>query len=392
MQAYRKGNPKPAAKLIDLSEVINLRSNQQLKQATENYFKEYNQRHKAKLDPPVNFSAKTLKGMLGEMPDEINEDLLKPLLVFKKSSKLIDAFGEKLLEMVNPVTGRLHGNWKQIGTATGRPTCAKPNLLQMPSDGSFRSCFVAAAGYLLVVADFSQIELRIMAELSNDATFIDAFVSGKDLHRLTASNIYHLPPEEINDKQRKVAKIVNFATLYGIGPKGLLTQIVAEGQKMTKAEAAQALDGWRKTYPQAAELIEKWGYQAVKLGYTTTAFGRRRNFNIYGEMNLEIEGIIKRAGANHPIQGTNADMTKLAMVGINDRLATYGCRIVAQVYDEIITEVPEDKAAFAASVIKETMVAAAKPVLKTVPVAVDTTISKTWNEKDGFSLEDLEAE
>lgn len=85
MQAYRKGNPKPAAKLIDLSEVINLRSNQQLKQATENYFKEYNQRHKAKLDPPVNFSAKTLKGMLGEMPDEINEDLLKPLLVFKKS-------------------------------------------------------------------------------------------------------------------------------------------------------------------------------------------------------------------------------------------------------------------------------------------------------------------
>jgi DNA polymerase I-like protein with 3'-5' exonuclease and polymerase domains len=388
LQMWRQSNERPVTQLKSLNEPINLKSNQQLLTATAAYVKQFNKSSPVKVTPPENFKSNTLKGLMVDAPDSVNTELYTPLLSFKKCAKLLDSFGEALLDRVNPANSRLHGNWQQIGTATGRPTCSKPNLLQMPADSSFRQCFTANPGNVLVVADFSQIELRIMAELSNDVAFHSAFVQGEDLHRLTGAGVFKCKPEDVTDKQRKVAKIINFATLYGIGPNGLRIQLTAQGNSMSKQEARAALDSWRNTYPQAAALIEKWGNDAVNKGYTATAWGRRRTF--FDRANDMAEaGIIRRAGANHPIQGTNADITKLAMIGIAQKLEPIGAVIVGQIYDEIITEVPAGAAVYAATVIRETMIGAAKTVLKVIPVIVDCTISPNWAEDNGIALDKL---
>lgn len=389
LQLWRQKNDRPATQLKSLNDAINLKSNQQLMAAVEAYILEYATARKSHLAAPPNFKSNTLKGLMIDAPEQVTNELYLPLLSFKKCAKLLDSFGEALLERVNPGDNRLHGNWQQIGTATGRPTCSKPNLLQMPAESSFRQCFTASPGNVLVVADFSQIELRIMAELSEDKAFHKAFVDGADLHRLTAAGVFHCKPEDVTDKQRKVAKVINFATLYGIGPNGLRIQLTAQGNSMTKQEARAALDAWRNTYPQAAALIEKWGNDAYNRGYTATAFGRRRTFFDRQDLDQSKIGEIKRAGANHPIQGTNADMTKLAMCGIAQKLSSIGAVIVGQIYDEIIVEVPAGSAVYAATIIKSTMIDAAKTILKVIPVAVDCTISPNWDEKSGIALEAL---
>jgi DNA polymerase I-like protein with 3'-5' exonuclease and polymerase domains len=240
VQEWRSQNQRPVTALKSLEEPINLKSNQQLEAAVAAYLFEFGKISKTRLEPPVNFRSNTLKSVMADMPDQVNAELFGPLLAFKKAAKLLDTFGDKLLARVNEEDSRLHGNWQQIGTATGRPTCSQPNLLQMPSDAAFRQCFIAAPGYVLVIADFSQIELRIMAELSSDNAFIRAFAEGLDLHAYTASGIFNVPIEAVTDKQRRTAKIINFATLYGIGPNGLRIQLTAQGQSMSKQEARAA--------------------------------------------------------------------------------------------------------------------------------------------------------
>jgi DNA polymerase I-like protein with 3'-5' exonuclease and polymerase domains len=168
-------------------------------------------------------------------------------------------------------------------------------------------------------------------------------------------------------------------------------QIAAGGQQATMKDAKEAIAGWRKTYPQAAALIQQWGEDALQHGYTVSAWGRRRNFSrtwADSTQAREEAGIIRRAGANHPIQGTSADITKLAMCFIADRVAALGGSVIGQVYDEIITEVPAENAAQAAVLVRDSMREAAGLFITDIPVETDTTISTSWSEADGVSLSD----
>jgi DNA polymerase-1 len=218
-----------------------------------------------------------------------------------------------------------------------------------------------------------------------------AFREGLDLHTFSASGIFGVPFDAVTDKQRKVAKVCNFAILYGVGPMTMRRQIAAGGQQATMKDAKDAIAGWRKTYPQAAALIQQWGEDALQHGYTASAFGRKRYFSriwAEGPGAREEAGIIRRAGANHPIQGTSADITKLAMCFIADRVASLGGSVIGQVYDEIITEVPTENAAQAAVLVRDSMREAAGLFITDIPVETDTTISTSWSEADGVSLSD----
>lgn len=382
------GNERPQLSLKPVDEVINLNSPAQLQAALQSLVRGYNQRNGTRVPVPPDLKKNTLRALLVDYPDDLRRDVLEPLLEYKKHAKLVQAFGETLLAQLDE-QGYLHGEWQQYGTQTGRPSCTNPNLLNLPSDHRFRACFRARPGNLFVIIDYSQIELRLIAQLSRDPQLVRAFVEGKDLHALTAAGIYNVPVEQVTESQRKVGKTVNFGIMYGLGPRGLMTQLLAAGQKVTQSEARSALDGWRQTYPVAAETLARWRNQAVSLGYTTTAFGRRRRFQKPAKFDEGEIAAIQRAGANHPIQGSSADITKLAMASIQQLVAPLGGFVVLQVYDEIVVEVPEEQAVEAAILAARAATSAAELVLTDVPVAVDCYISPSWDEQEGVALNEL---
>ena len=374
MSEWRKENPRPPVPKLDES-LINLNSQQQMLIAMPAFGIQAD-----------NFQKKTLAGILLDLEGEQYE-VLEKLLAYKKAQKLLDAFGTALIEKIGS-DGRLHGNFKQIGTATGRPSCSKPNMLQMPKDGRFRSCFIPHSGNLFVVADYSQMELRIMAQLSGDKAMQQAFIDGLDLHSYTASLMFKKPMEETGDgtKERQIAKIINFGILYGMGPTKLRETLVAEGIRMTQQEAVNAVKLWRQTYAKAANLIKQWGQEAVTNGYTATPFGRRRFFDLDftdedGNYDKAQYFAVQREGANHPIQGTNADVTKMAMGMMWEILEGKGT-IVLQVYDEIVVECPEHLAPWTLNVVESCMRVAAETVLTDIPAVVDPMISRSWSKND----------
>lgn len=372
LKEWRAENPRPPAPKLDTG-LINLNSPFQPKDA-----------FLALGIPLPNMQGATLLRAVADAPEE-GKRVLTMFAEWKKLEKLLSSFGEKIIELMDD-EGALHGDFKQIGTDTGRPTCSKPNMLQMPSkktDPRFRSIFVPRKGHLFVVADYSQIELRIMAELSGDPAMTKAFKEGFDLHTYTASLMFNVEMGEVTDRQRSTAKTINFGILYGMGPKKLRETLAGEGIEMTMAEANEAVTQWKKSYRLAAAKIQEWQNTVLKLGFTETPFGRKRFFDLDTDDKYERFGI-QRAGANHVIQGTSADITKLGMVLVTEMLQGYGT-IVLQVYDEIVVEVPEEYADWAKEVVQIGMVEAAKEVLKTVPVAVDAVVSRSWNEDDAIS-------
>lgn len=369
---WRTLNPRPPKPKRDMG-LINVNSDQQMLLA----LKEYG------LDLP-NFQAQTLAKATLDASDE-HVAVLRKVMEYKKAEKLLSSFGEKMIGMIGP-DGRLHGNFRQIGTQTGRPSCSKPNMLQMPKNAKFRACFRAPDDQVFIVADYSQMELRIMAQLSGDRAMQKAFRDGLDLHSYTASLMFKKPIESIgSDSQyRKIAKTINFGILYGMGPNKLRETLAAEGVIITKAEAISFIQLWKKTYAQAADLIKRWGDDALVNGWTATPFGRRRFFNLdFTEQGQKFA--VMRAGANHPIQGTNADVTKLAM-GMITELFPEG-KVVLQVYDEIVVECPEYLAEYGLGVVEYCMRFAAEQVLTDVPAAVDPMVSRSWSKEDQLVLD-----
>lgn len=364
-------NKRPDAPKLDTS-LINLNSPFQPKDAFRGLGVEL-----------PDMKGKTLLAAVPDAPEEAKR-VLTMFAEWKKLEKLLSSFGKKIIELMDD-EGALHGDFKQIGTDTGRPTCSKPNMLQMPSkktDPRFRSAFVPRQGNLFVVADYSQIELRIMAELSGDPAMVKAFTDGLDLHSYTASLMFNVPLEDVDDRQRMTAKTINFGILYGMGPKKLRETLAGEGIEMSMEEATRAVKQWKNSYRLAAAKIQEWQTSVLKLGYTETPLGRKRFFDLSTDDRGEIFGI-QRAGANHVIQGTSADITKLAMVLIHDMLDGCGT-IVLQVYDEIVVEVEEQYATWAKEVVEIAMLNAAEAILSTVPVAVDAVVSRSWNEDDAI--------
>src|SRR4030042_3704160 len=302
-------------------------------------------------------------------------DLAKKLLEYRGYEKMITAFGQTILDKINPITGRLHPDFIQIGADTGRFACNNPNLQQIPADSGFRSCFVAKKGYKLITADYSQIELRIMAEVSEDPAFLEAFSKDIDLHSLTASQMFRIPLEKVDKDKRFQAKSINFGLMYGRGPVSLSSQL-----GLSVDEARGLLDVYFSSYKKVKRWLDNVGRQAMRSGEVRTLGGRRRLFPPPERNHPEYERLapaIDRQGKNTPIQGTSADITKHALAYIYREFSRrqLDAYLVHTVHDEIVAEAREDIVQEVAKLIEDQMIAAGEKLLKKVPVKVEVFIS-----------------
>ena len=310
------------------------------------------------------------------------------LLNYRGLDKILTSYGGSFLDKIHPFTGRIHADFKQLGTETGRFSCREPNLQQMPEE--FREC-VLLDDWVIVGADYSQIELRILAELSGDKNFIEAFTSGEDLHKSTAALMFGIPLDSVTKEQRFMAKSINFGIAYGMGPGKLMDTINSEahrtgGKMHTFPEVIVMFERYKHTYKQ----VNNWLQQAANKAFMTleseTMYGRKRFYNRPDQNTLEPKeydrqvGAIKRRGSNSPIQGTNADITKLAMLNVHNNLEEggYRAKIIIQVHDEIVVLAHKRQAEQVKEVVLSSMIESAEKILKKVPVRADAYINSFW--------------
>ena len=262
--------------------------------------------------------------------------LVDKILQLRGIRKLLSTYVNALPALINPKTGRIHTTYNQTVTATGRLSSTNPNLQNIPvrsDDGKeIRRAFIPADGNLFFSADYSQIELRLVADLSHDQTMLDAFAHGHDIHAITAARIYHKPLEQVTGDERRKAKTANFGILYGISAFGL-----AQRLNIPREEAKMLIDGYYTTFPQVRDYIDRSIAQAREKGYVTTLYGRRRMLPDINSRNAVVRGFSERNAINAPIQGTAADVIKLAMVRIYRRFQDEGIssRMILQVHDEL---------------------------------------------------------
>ncbi len=262
--------------------------------------------------------------------------LVDKILELRGIRKLLSTYVNALPALINPQTGRIHTTYNQTVTATGRLSSTNPNLQNIPvrtDDGKeIRRAFIPADGNVFFSADYSQIELRLVADLSHDKTMLDAFANDHDIHAITAARIYHKPLEEVTSDERRKAKTANFGILYGISAFGL-----AQRLNIPRDEAKMLIDGYYTTFPQVREYIDRSIVQAREKGYVTTVYGRRRMLPDINSRNAVVRGFSERNAINAPIQGTAADVIKLAMVRIYRRFQQEGIqsKMILQVHDEL---------------------------------------------------------
>jgi len=313
-----------------------------------------------------------------EYLSQADHPVAKMMLEYRGVEKLISAFGENLLAKIHPKTGRLHPDFMQLGADTGRFSCSSPNLQQIPKESTFRSCFTAPEGYKLVTADYSQVELRILAEASLDPVMLKAYDEGLDLHQYTASKMFNIPFDEVTKQQRSNAKSINFGLMYGRGASSLAAQIgcsVEEGKTL--------LDSYFASYKGVKMWLDKVAKDAVSRGYSVTLGGRKRWYNIpdlSDPMYEKLVANIGRQGKNTPIQGTSADITKYALVFIHKKIKELGidAAIIHTVHDEIVVEVRQDQAEAWKEFQQAEMMRAGQVLLKRVPVTAEAAISDVW--------------
>ena len=273
---------------------------------------------------------------------------------------------------------RIHGTFNQTVTATGRISSTEPNLqnipIRMELGRQIRKVFVPEEGFVFVDADYSQIELRILAHCSDDEALIQAYKEAKDIHRTTASQVFHTPFDEVTDLQRRNAKAVNFGIVYGISSFGL-----SQDLSITRKEAAEYIDRYFETYPGVKAYLDGEVAFAKEHGYVTTIFGRRRPVPELSSSNFMQRSFGERVAMNSPIQGAAADIMKIAMIRVNQRLREeqMESRIVIQVHDELLVEARIDEVEKVKEILKEEMEHAAD--LK-VPLIADMSVGSNWYE------------
>jgi len=305
-------------------------------------------------------------------------EIVADILQYRGLTKLLGTYIDTLPNLINKRTGHIHTSFNQTVTATGRLSSSDPNLQNIPIRGEdgkeIRKAFVPEPGCLFFSADYSQIELRVMAHLSNDENMIEVFREGKDLHAATAANIYKKPIEEVTRDERSKSKRANFGIIYGITVFGL-----AERLNISRDEAKQLIDGYFATFPQVHDYMEKAKQEARQKGYVTTLFGRRRYLPDINSANATVRGFAERNAINAPIQGTAADIIKVAMIRIFNRFKAEGIRskMILQVHDELNFSVyPEEKGRVEAIVIEEMQ--NAFPL--SVPLVADSGFGANWLE------------
>ena len=270
--------------------------------------------------------------------------LVDKILELRGIRKLLSTYVNALPALINPTTGRIHTTYNQTVTATGRLSSTNPNLQNIPvrtDDGKeIRRAFIPADGNVFFSADYSQIELRLVADLSHDKTMLDAFANGHDIHAITAARIYHKPLEQVTGDERRKAKTANFGILYGISAFGL-----AQRLNIPRDEAKMLIEGYYATFPQVRDYIDRSIAQAREKGYVTTIYGRRRMLPDINSRNAVVRGFSERNAINAPIQGTAADVIKLAMVRIFKRFNDEGIqsKMILQVHDELNFDVIPDE-------------------------------------------------
>ena len=336
---------------------INLDSHQQLTQAL------------TRLGIPVPESTRNWK----LQPLAAQYPVIGTLLEYRTVQKALTSYGENMIQLINPVTKRLHADFRQIGAPTGRFACTNPNIQQVPHSFEYRRCFSGYPdGRKLIIADYSQIELRILAEFSGDRGFIEAFNSGADLHRVTAAQVFNASLDQVTKEQRDFAKRLNFGVVYGIG-----AQRFAMMTGLTVPDAENVLRRYFGTYRQLDTYLREAANRAVSERQARTASGRLVRFR-YDENDRQQISMTQRNGKNTPIQGTSADILKRALRLLKDELSETNARIVNIIHDEIVVEADADEAQDVAEKVERTMCVAGEEYLKTVPVKVETEIADEW--------------
>ncbi len=298
--------------------------------------------------------------------------VLEKLLEHRGLSKNLSSYGEGMLDYINPATGRIHADFRQIGTPTGRITSTSPSLQQIPNTKDYRSCFRAPQGRKLTVADFSQIEMRILADFSADEALLSAFDSGADLHRMTASQMFGVPLDQVTPQQRASAKGLNYGLVYGMGAEGLASRIE------TSVDEAQVLiDRYFRAYSRVARWLNDAADRAVREGRCRTASGRLWIFRLDPTERQE-HGALRRVGKNAPIQGTASDIFKRAMTLLDQALLRFDAQIVNSIHDELVVECEESIAEEVKEIVMRKMVEGAKEFLPRVPVRVDAVVADAW--------------
>ena len=299
------------------------------------------------------------------------------ILEYRQLAKLKSTYADGLANFIGS-DGRIHGKFHQTITATGRLSSTDPNLqnipIRMELGRLIRKVFVPKEGCVFVDADYSQIELRILAHCSGDAQLIQAYREAQDIHRTTASQVFHVPFEEVTDLQRRNAKAVNFGIVYGISSFGL-----SQDLSITRKEAAQYIENYFDTYPGVKRFLDKQVAHAKKNGYVVTLFGRRRPVPELKSSNFMQRSFGERVAMNAPIQGTAADVIKIAMIGVARELKEKGLKskLILQVHDELLIEAYEEELEQVKAILQEQMEQAAD---LQVPLIVDMHTGKNWYE------------
>ena len=308
----------------------------------------------------------------------LDHPLPKRILDYRGLSKLKSTYTDKLPRMVNPRTGRVHTNYGQAIAVTGRLSSTEPNLQNIPvrtAEGRrIREAFIAPEGHRILSADYSQIELRIMAHLSSDEALLKAFREGADVHRATAAEIFGIATDQVSSEQRRYAKVINFGLIYGMSAFGLASQLGIE-----RSAAQQYMDRYFMRYPGVADYMQRTRQAARESGFVETVFGRRLYLPDIRAQNQGRRQGAERAAINAPMQGTAADLIKLAMVSVQNWLVgkALGTKLVMQVHDELVLEVPEAEIDLVREHVPQLMAAVAELA---VPLEADVGVGANWEE------------
>ena len=326
---------------------------------------------KKKTKSGVSTNAEVLENLRGIHP------IIDEIINFRTLAKLKSTFLDGIKILINPETHRVHTNFNQTVTATGRLSSSDPNLQNIPvrtEEGrEIRALFEPGAGYdFLVSADYSQIELRLLAHMSGDENLINAFLSGEDIHARTAAEVFGVSIDNMTPDLRRKAKAVNFGIVYGISDYGLSKDL-----RISRKEAGEYISLYFARYPKVKEFLDKTIAQAHETGYVTTLFGRRRSLPMIKSLNFHQRGLAERMAMNTPIQGTAADIIKIAMIRAEKNLANLQSRIILQVHDELVIETKADELAQVEKIVRAAM---ENVIDLKVPLIVDIHHGKNWSE------------
>jgi DNA polymerase-1 len=320
----------------------------------------------------ISTAVDVLEGLAAE------HDVPRMVLEYRQLTKLKSTYVDALPALLNPASGRLHTSFGQTGTATGRLSSANPNLQNIPIrtevGREIRAAFTAEAGHVLLAADYSQIELRLLAHFSTDQLLVEAFRRGDDIHTLTASQVFGVPPLMVTPDHRRAAKVVNFGIVYGLSAFGLSQKLGIE-----PAEAKQFISAYFERYSGVRAFIDRTLEEARREGKVKTLFGRVRPIPDINSKNANLRGFAERTAVNTPLQGTAADLIKIAMIRIDAALREQRLtsRMTLQVHDELVFEVPETEIDVMRALVREHL-ENVHPLI--VPLLVEIGVGNNWRD------------